>query len=215
MQEFLRRRAVSVIDGRFTAQLKGGRAAAKHHANRGTVAKKVGRLTAAKKITPVRRLTVNRKPLRTDGSLAQPPTSGNGVLHYRAFVNLFVSSYLGGAQSTTVPEFVRGAGVPVIQETLVECKTLSQILEEFSLQRVRLCKLDVEGAELAILKTLSAGDLARIQSFALEYHEEAYDLRSLLRLVLDWRTHHVSFIEERPYIGNIMRLAASSALLTS
>src|SRR5229473_1452677 len=29
--------------------------------------------------TPVRRLTVNRKPLRTHGSLAQPPTSGNGL----------------------------------------------------------------------------------------------------------------------------------------
>src|SRR5260370_30144010 len=30
-----------------------------------------------RKTTPVRRLTVNRKPLRTHGSLAQPPTSGN------------------------------------------------------------------------------------------------------------------------------------------
>src|SRR5712672_1201764 len=29
--------------------------------------------------TPVRRLTVNRKPLRTHGSLAQPPISGNGL----------------------------------------------------------------------------------------------------------------------------------------
>src|SRR5713226_6354392 len=31
------------------------------------------------KTTPVRRLTVNRKPLRTHGSLAQPPASGNGL----------------------------------------------------------------------------------------------------------------------------------------
>ena len=131
------------------------------------------------------------------------------------FVNLFVSSYLGGAQSTIVPEFVRGAGVPVVQQILVECKTLPQIFEEFSLKSVRLCKVDVEGAELAILKTLSSVDLARIQSFALEYHEEAYDLQSLLRLVLDWRTHQVSFIEERPYIGNIMRLAANTALVPS
>jgi hypothetical protein len=69
--------------------------------------------------------------------------------------------------------------------------------------RCRLCKLDVEGAELAILKTLSHADLARIQSFALEYHEEPYDLQSLLRLVLDWRTHHVSFIEEHPYIISV------------
>jgi hypothetical protein len=30
-----------------------------------------------RKTTPVRRLTVNRKPLRTPGSLAQPPISGN------------------------------------------------------------------------------------------------------------------------------------------
>ena len=129
------------------------------------------------------------------------------------FTDLFVSSFLGGAQSTIVPEFVRSAGVPVVQTIRVECKTLPQILEELSLQTVRLCKLDVEGAELAILKTLSPADLARIQSFALEYHQEAYDLNTLLRLVLDWRTHHVSFIEERPYIGNILRLAAGSALL--
>jgi len=32
-----------------------------------------------RKTTPVRRLTVNRKPLRTHGSLAQPPISGNGL----------------------------------------------------------------------------------------------------------------------------------------
>ena len=68
---------------------------------------------------------------------------------------------------------------------------------------------------MGILKTLSHADLARIQSFALEYHEEAYDLDSLLRLVLDWQIHHVGFIEEHPYIGNIMRFAPSSALLIS
>jgi hypothetical protein len=79
MQEFLRRSAVSENAGWLTAASQRGRAVAEHHANRGTVAKKVGRLTAAKKTTPVRRLTVNRKPLRTPGSLAQPPTSGNGL----------------------------------------------------------------------------------------------------------------------------------------
>jgi len=49
MEEFLRRRAVSVNAGRFTAALEGGRADAECHANRSTVAKKVGRLTAARK----------------------------------------------------------------------------------------------------------------------------------------------------------------------
>jgi hypothetical protein len=49
MEEFLRRRAVSENAGRFPAALYSGRVAAEHHANRGTVAKKVSRLTAAKK----------------------------------------------------------------------------------------------------------------------------------------------------------------------
>src|SRR6266571_222618 len=70
MEEFLRRRAVSNDAGRFAAAFQSGRAAAGHHPNRGT---------AAKKTTPVRRLTVNRKPLRTHGSLAQAPIPRNGL----------------------------------------------------------------------------------------------------------------------------------------
>src|ERR1700694_2401108 len=46
MEEFLRRRAVSENAGRFAAALYSGRVAAEHLANRGPVAKKVGRLTA-------------------------------------------------------------------------------------------------------------------------------------------------------------------------
>src|SRR5467141_5447418 len=61
MEEFLRRRAVSVNAGRFTATLEGGRADAECHANRSTVAKKV--LRPPGKTAPMRRLTVNRKPL--------------------------------------------------------------------------------------------------------------------------------------------------------
>lgn len=48
MQDFLRRRAVSLIAA-FCGQTQVSRAAAKRHANRSTVAKKVGRLTAARK----------------------------------------------------------------------------------------------------------------------------------------------------------------------
>src|SRR5712664_2006452 len=41
MEEFLRRRAVSEHPGRSAAAISTGRAAAGHHANRGTVAKKI------------------------------------------------------------------------------------------------------------------------------------------------------------------------------
>jgi hypothetical protein len=49
MEEFLRRRAGSVNAGRIATTLEGGRADAERHANRTTFAKKVGRLTAARK----------------------------------------------------------------------------------------------------------------------------------------------------------------------
>src|SRR6266849_7636978 len=55
MEEFLRRRAVSLPNITRTE------------------------VRSPRNTTPVRRLTVNRKPLRTHGSLAQPPTSGNGL----------------------------------------------------------------------------------------------------------------------------------------
>ena len=134
------------------------------------------------------------------------------------FVNLFVSSYLGGAQSTIVPDFVRGAGVPVVQQILVECKTLPQILEEFSLQSVRLCKVDVEGAELAILKTLSSAHLARIESLRLSIMKKPTICHLFFASFWTGEPVGLSFIEARPYIGNIhaacgeYRASALSAL---
>src|SRR5260370_42287511 len=64
-----------VIDGRiFCAAERFRNMPAKMPPNVG-----VTDLRSPRKTTPVRRLTVNRKPLRTCGSLAQPPRSGNGL----------------------------------------------------------------------------------------------------------------------------------------
>jgi len=71
MEEFLRRRAVSLIAA-FAAKPHTCRAAANHHANRSTVAKKVGRLTAAGKTTQCETLTVNRNPCDQVFSKPQP-----------------------------------------------------------------------------------------------------------------------------------------------
>jgi FkbM family methyltransferase len=125
---------------------------------------------------------------------------------------MFVSSSLGGGQSTILPEFARNANVPISRRITVRCKTLPQILAEFSLRSVRLCKMDVEGAELQILRTLNYALLARIQSLVLEYHPEAYDLGALLRLTIGWGTHQVSYMDDRPYVGNILRVASNHVL---
>src|SRR5260370_37704139 len=62
-----------VIDRRISAPQSGFGECRREHCR--TSAK---RGTVAEKTTPARRLTVNRKPLRNHGSLAQPATSENG-----------------------------------------------------------------------------------------------------------------------------------------
>lgn len=90
-------------------------------------------------------------------------------------------------------------------------KTLPQVLKEFSISDVRLRKLDVEGAEFAILRTLGPGEPAKLQSIAMEYHPGAYQVRELFAMSEDW-THHVSLMDERSYSGNILRYARKGIL---
>jgi FkbM family methyltransferase len=127
-------------------------------------------------------------------------------------VEMFVSASLGGAQSTIQAEFAKNAGVPISRSIRVRCMTLPQIFAEYSISLVRECKIDAEGSELAILRTLTPAYLEGIESFAMEYHTNHYDLGSLVRLATDWGTHQVSFMDERPHTGNIMRMASTRAL---
>lgn len=55
----------------------------------------------------------------------------------------------------------------------VECqlKTLSQIMREQNLQQIDLLKIDVEKAELDVLKGIDAADWAKIQAVVMEVHD--------------------------------------------
>lgn len=105
---------------------------------------------------------------------------------------LHATDHLGGGMSTLDPAFLESTGTPVDHEYRVEVTTLDRLMDELSHDRVRLVKLDCEGAELAILQTLSPDTLARIDAFALEYHCQAYPLAELIDVVLGWQTYSVS-----------------------
>jgi len=55
--------------------------------------------------------------------------------------------------------------------------------------RVRLLKMDCEGAELAILKDLA--NPKQFDSMAIEFHPDAYSVEHLIRTILDFGTHQV------------------------
>jgi FkbM family methyltransferase len=134
------------------------------------------------------------------------------IAAFNGEVDLQISDSLGGGQSSIIPEFTKSNQVSVGRTIQAPCKTLSQVLADYSIPAVRLCKLDVEGAELEILRALTSPDLAKLQSIAMEYHPGAYPMRELSVLLEGWGTHHVSLMDERPYAGDILRCVRKGVL---
>jgi FkbM family methyltransferase len=128
---------------------------------------------------------------------------------------LMISDDLGGGMSTIVPGFASEARLSVSARLDVPCFTLSEILDRLSLSRVRLCKIDAEGAELDILRALPPTRAISFESLVVEVHPQGYPPRELLDLLISWGTHQVSFNEERGFSSNILRLASTQALLES
>lgn len=128
------------------------------------------------------------------------------------FVELIYTNWLGGGMNTINTDFVKNTELNTLGSVKVNCFTLPHIMEEFNIPQIRLCKLDCEGAELDILKQLDQNHLSRIDAFVLEYHP-AYPLEQLLKLVLSWGTHQVSFAEDNEHCSrSILRLVANSEL---
>lgn len=119
----------------------------------------------------------------------------------------------GGAMSTIVPEFAKRTEIAVLEKVTVPSHRLSEVIDLFDLSTIRLCKIDAEGSEIAILKGLDQTHRARIQSLAMEFHPEAYHLSELIALLLQWGTHQVSLMDEKPFSGNIVRVVSSNSLL--
>lgn len=134
------------------------------------------------------------------------------ISEFDGFLELICSDNLGGGMNTTHTEFAKNVKLPVSKSTEVPCFSLPSIIEKFSINRIRLCKLDCEGAELEILKQLEVRHLSIIDSFVIEYHLEAYPLSKLVNLLMSWGTHQVSFAENKYCSRQILRLVANKEL---
>jgi FkbM family methyltransferase len=104
----------------------------------------------------------------------------------------FATDTLGGGQSSTEAKFVSDLAVPVASAMEVECRTLKTACDGLGISRIRLLKIDCEGAELGILRTLDSAFLDRVDSIALEYHPAPYQLSTLVDLLLGWGNFHLS-----------------------
>lgn len=105
---------------------------------------------------------------------------------------LHEAAELGGGMSTIEPNFAATSGARYHDGPEVPLHSLSRWLDELAPRRVRLLKLDCEGSEWPILKALSPALRQRIDSIALEMHDNAYPARELLELLLGWPEYHLS-----------------------
>jgi len=127
-------------------------------------------------------------------------------------VELLCNDRLGGGMNTTNAVFSAHEALETHTRVAVPCRTLSDAMNELGVDRVRICKLDCEGAELEILKQLGPEELGRIDAFTLEYHIGAYRLEELVDLLMSWKTHQISFAEDTIYPRAIIRAVANHLL---
>jgi hypothetical protein len=93
--------------------------------------------------------------------------------------------------NTTMPHFAEQLGFAEGDSQIVPAVSLPEVLKAEGVDRVRLCKMDCEGAELEIVLSLTEAEMGRIDAFALEFHREAYSPMDLVKALDRWGTHHV------------------------
>jgi FkbM family methyltransferase len=107
-------------------------------------------------------------------------------------VELLVSPRLGGGMTTISPTFARATATSISTRVRVPAIDLDAVLRSIQEPRIRLVKLDCEGAEDGILGRLSEEQRRRVDSWAIEFHPQAYDLGPFLDRLLAWPATHVS-----------------------
>jgi hypothetical protein len=115
--------------------------------------------------------------------------------------------------NTIVGENAERMKIVVTEKIQVALTTFDDILAENQIDRVRICKLDCEGAEWMILKAINAETAAKVDAFVIEYHWAGYDVKELVRHVLSWGTHQVSYAEDK-YCERMILRAVRTDLLT-
>jgi FkbM family methyltransferase len=114
-----------------------------------------------------------------------------------------------------VKRFYRAAGRWAeggIVETRCRVTTLSEILREHALERVDLLKVDVEGAELAVLRGVTHDDWSRIQRVAVEVHDVDGRLAAVRAILESARFARIAAEQDWPFEGtNVFMVHATRA----
>ena len=135
-----------------------------------------------------------RSNVERNGFSSRVTISQTAVCGVSAKATLRCSDFLGGGANTIVEAhanaLAKERGVEFGQTIQIETVSIDTILSSIP-GRVRLCKMDCEGSEFDLIRSIS--DPSQIDSIAMEFHPRAYPLRDLIDIMANWGTHQISF----------------------
>jgi FkbM family methyltransferase len=107
-------------------------------------------------------------------------------------LELFESTSFGGGMSTVLPGYAEVSGAAYGERVTVPAIAVREVFDRLPPGRIRLLKIDCEGAEAAILRALAPADRDRLDAVAVEVHPQAYALPELLEELLAWEAFHLT-----------------------
>jgi FkbM family methyltransferase len=100
-----------------------------------------------------------------------------------------------------------------VVEIPCEVTTVSSIIKQSGVERVDLLKVDVEGAELAVLRGITAEDWQKIRELVSEVHDIDGRVETIRGMLKSAGFARINFSQEWPFEGtNIYMLEASRAV---
>lgn len=128
-------------------------------------------------------------------------------------ITLYETGSFGGGMNSVLPAWLAAEGIRDATPTTVPACSFAGALRRCGEPaRVRLVKVDCEGAEFDLLRALTPAELGRIDGFAIEFHPGAYPLADFLGLVTAWPDFHLSLLHTGGIVGDTVHLTSGRAL---
>jgi FkbM family methyltransferase len=105
------------------------------------------------------------------------------------------------AQATRILRALARWSQAKVVETTCRVTTVSQVIEEHGIERIDFLKVDVEGAELDVLRGIRAEDWAKIDRLAVEVHDVAGRVQTMRALLASAGFSAVHVDQEWPFEG--------------
>ncbi|MEQ9824446.1 MAG: FkbM family methyltransferase [Puniceicoccaceae bacterium] len=119
-------------------------------------------------------------------------------------LKFYESDTMGGGKNSIIHRHA----IHVQKTSEVDSITLPDFIRSKNIQHIRLIKMDCEGAEFGILKSLTPETLAIIDAMVIEFHWGCYDMPEFIKLLHQLEGFQIGFAEDKFCKRDIVRVVS-------